>query len=426
MNKAYHFFLLAFLLLSISCQRHNNVVKILKVTEHNSAKVSDSALFRILERETGLKIEMSYDLNEEVAIERLWNKTIDMAIIPSNTIVSDTYGNEDESSIRTVLPLLPRFLMILTSPGIHVSNLKELLENNVVLYEDMSAMDSVFFENLFLAFNINPAKVVARAVENQNLKAQLNPAAVYVGLTHLHNPFVLKLVEKGWSMFSLDKVSNYGHGSNAEGFQMAFPWAYPFVFPKSFYEGQPEEPALTVAIQDVLVTRDDFDDETVYKIVETLIEHKANLVRQNNIYQLLPTEINNKSLSFPLSKGTLHYLNRDKPSIWFKYANMIWPLLSMLAILAGAFASFQKRLKRRLKERADTYYAELIKIRSNAIYDGDGSLNEELLEELRQVRNKAFHALKSNKLLADESFSIFLKLYQEIADEIQQKSESNQ
>jgi hypothetical protein len=342
-----------------------------------------------------------------------------MAIIPNNTIV-----NDNDFSIRTVLPMLPRFLMILTSPGTRAENLKELLENNVVLYEDMSAMDSVFFEKLFLVFNINPAKVESKIVDSLDLNGKANPPTVFIGLTHLHNPFVFQLVEDGWSLFSLDKVSNYGRGSSAEGFQMVFPWAHPFIFPKSFYEGKPKEPVLTVSIRDVLVCRPDFDDEIVYQIVKALIENKADLVRHNNIYQLLITEIDMRSLSFPLSKGTLHYLNRDKPSAWLRYTNMIWPLLSVIAILAGAFASFHQRLKKRQKERVETYYSELMKIRSRAIDDGDNNLHEELMEDLLQIRIRAFNALKNNKLLADESFSVFLKLYQEIANEIQQKFEN--
>ena len=99
---------------------------------------------------------------------------------------------------------------------------------------------------------------------------------------------------------------------------------------------------------------------------------------------------------------------------------MLWPTLSVLAILLGAAASLHQRLKRQLKDRIDRYYADLLNIRSQ-VFD-DNSNKELLMEELRSVRSRAFNALKSNKLVADESFNIFMRLYQEIADEIQNKS----
>ena len=414
MNKIFCFFLIVVAFIGVSCQQKSQTLTILKVTEHGSARVSDSAIIDVLQSETNLKVKILYDLDEEVALKRLRNKTIDMAIIPSNTSVRDS-----DYFVRTVLHLLPRFLMVVTKPGIKAASLKDLMENNAVLYEDMSLMDSVFFEKLFLSFNINPAKVDRNIVDKTRLNSGINQSAVYIGLTHIHNPFVLRLLDEGWSFFPLDKVSNFGRGSSAEGFQLAFPWAYPFILPKYFHEGKPEEPVLTIAIRDVLVCREDFDEEIVYQLVRTLLENRASLVRKNNIYQLLPNGIERDGLSFPLSKGTLHYLNRDKPSIWLRYANMIWPILSVIAILAGAFASFQKRLKRQFKERIDTYYADLIRIRSQAIDDGDNSLKDELLEDLLAVRNRAFNALRNSKLIADESFNIFLKLYQEIVDEIQ-------
>ncbi len=417
MNKTLLLLFLSLLVFAGSCNRNKKEkLTILKITEHGSAKVSDSAIIKVLENHTNLNVQILYDLNEEVALDGLRKKTIDMAIIPSNTIV-----NENEMSIRTVMPLLPRILMIVTKPGSKAGTLKDLLENNFVIYEDMSRMDSLFFNKLFRSFHIDPKKINGTLVGNYTLKDPNGSASVYIGLTHLHNPSVLKLLESGWSLFSLDKVSRLGHGSAAEGFQMAYPWAYPYVFPKDYYAGKPDEPVLTVAIHDVLVSRNDLEPEKVYEVVSTLIENKSNLVRQNDIYTQLETDISKCRMSFPLQKGTINYLNRDKPSIWVRYANMLWPVLSVLAIFWGAIVSFQKRLKKQLKERIDKYYSELLHIRGKAFDDKYEGSKEELLEKLMHIRSRAFNSLKNNKLVADDSFIIFLRLYQEILDEIATK-----
>ncbi len=173
-----------------------------------------------------------------------------------------------------------------------------------------------------------------------------------------------------------------------------------------------------------MVCREDFNARTVYEVVGSLIENKASLVRQNNIYALLETEIDRQNLSFPLHRGTLDYLNRDKPSIWVRYAATIWPVLSVIAILLGALASFHKRLKHQLKERIDKYYDELLLIRSKAFDEKDEDSAEELMEEMQRIRSRAFESLKNNKLVADNSFMIFLRLYQEIAGEIAGKDKA--
>ncbi len=203
-------------LLAVSCGNGGRKsLTILKITEHGSARVSDSAIISLLESQTDISVKMLYDLEEEVALRKLADKTIDMAIIPSNTLIK-----KDEFSVSTVMPLLPRLLMVLTKPGTQACNLKELLENNLVFYEDMSAMDSLFFRDIFQSFNINPAKVKGELISDRSVNHLSGTSSVYIGLTHVHNPFVTKLLESGWTLFSLDKVSQYGHGSAVEGFQM--------------------------------------------------------------------------------------------------------------------------------------------------------------------------------------------------------------
>ena len=414
MKKLLFLFFISFLIIGASCNRKSKrTLTILKITEHGSAKVSDSAIIKVLESHTDLNVQLLYDLNEEVALTGLREKTIDMAILPSNTIIE-----ENDKNIRTVMPLLPRLLMIVTKPGTKGGTLKDLLENNSVLYEDMSRMDSIFFKKLYRSFKIDPAKIKGSLISDYMFNDQNGSASVYIGLTHLHNPYVLKMLEAGWSLFSLDNPALNGHGSAAEGFHMAFPWAYPYIFPKDFYAGKPDKPVLTVAIRDVLVARDDFDPEKVYEVVSTLIQNKSMLVRQNDIYNLLETNINRQNLSFPLQQGTLNYLNRDKPSIWVRYANMLWPVLSVIAIIWGAIVSIQKRLKKQLKERIDKYYSDLLHIRSKAIDEKYEGSKEDLLEKMMKIRSRAFNSLKNNKLIADDSFVIFLRLYQEIYDEI--------
>ncbi len=388
---------------------------LLKVTELGSAKISDSAIVNVLRKQINKNIEIKYDLSEDIALKSLSNKTVDLAIIPNNTSIDDP-----ELEVRTIVPLLPRILVLMGHkiPEYQEGDLKGLLENNTLIYEDMSRIDSIFFKDLFTNFNIDAQKISGYTAKNIDINNWSDSCFVYVGLTHLHNPLMIKLIDLGADFISIDKVSNLGKGSSAEGFKLTFPSSYPFILPKSFYKGIPDRPILTIAIRDILVGLSDLDKTVVYDIAKTIIENKAQLIQFDNIYNMLETQFSENNYSFPLHQGTEQYLTRNRPSLWTRYAAIIWPFVSMVAIFASAFASFQNRMRVRRKLRIESFYKVLLRIRKRAIEDKENNNTEELLAEMENLRSKAFDALMDNKLLARESFKIFLELYSEIKVEI--------
>jgi hypothetical protein len=230
-----------------------------------------------------------------------------------------------------------------------------------------------------------------------------------------------KLIDNRAKFFSLGKVTEVGAGSSVEGLNLIFPYLYPFILPKSFYNGEPEKPVLTIAIPDILVARSDLDNTTVYEVAEALTENKSQLIQYDNIYNLLDKDYGNQQFSFPFHTGAKKYLDRDKPSIWTQYAKIIWPFVSMLALLIGALASVHNRIRQRKKIRIETLYFSLLKIRQQAFDKPDEVEKNRLMEEMQRLRSSAFDALMHNKLVANESFSIFLNLYHEVVQEINSK-----
>lgn len=220
---------------------------------------------------------------------------------------------------------------------------------------------------------------------------------------------------------ALLKVTEVGVGSSVEGLNLIFPYLYPFILPKSFYNGEPEKPVLTSAFPDILVARSDLDNSTVYEVTEALIDNRARLIQHDNIYNLLDKDYGNQQFSFPFHTGAIKYPNRKKPSIWMQYAKIIWPFVSMLALLIGALASVHNRIRQRKKIRIETIYFSLLKIRQQAFDKPDESEKDRLMKELQGLRSSAFDALMHNKLVANESFSIFLNLYHEVMQEINSK-----
>ena len=410
---SYFFLLFGFVIITSSCNNNKKSLNLLKVTEKGASKLSDSALVKILKEETNLEIKITHTLSEDFAVKQLRTGDIDLLIMPNSII--DEKINFD---FRTIAPLLPRILMVLTNEKKEVKDLKNLLENNIVIYEEMSRLDSLFFKRLYENFDIDEEKIKTKSITDLDLEKESDSSFVYVGLTHLHNLNVRNLVNHNWSMFSLDDVQNYGMGSKLEGFAMNFPSAYPFILPMSVYKGNPKQPILTLAIKDVLICKEELEEDLVYQIMETLIEKKSQLVFINNSYNLLDFDFEKQLLSFPLHEGTKNFLERNKPSIWMRYINMAWPILSILVIFIGAFTSFKRRLKKKNKENIENYYTSLLEIREKSSHIDSDSEIKELLNDMKLLRSRAIEALANNKFDSGESFNIFLALYTEIKNDL--------
>jgi len=400
----------------LSCTNSDKELVILKVSELGPAKVADSTLATVVEEELQQKIRVEYTLFEDTALKRLKDHEVDLAIVPNNTT-----GCSKENNLRTVIPLLPRLLIILAYniPEAHDIPINELLEKHNVLFEEMSRLDSTFFRTFFTTFNItSPNTSSYFFVHDIDGEKWRDSSFVYIGLTHIHNPVMRTLLEHGAEFVTLDDVNNLGKGSSVEGLRAAYPKLKPFIIPKTIYLGEPKEPVLTIAITDILVACKDLDNYLVYDIVKTLNDKRSQLISEDNTYNLFDPRTSDFLLSFPLHKGTIAYQNRDKPSVWTRYASIIWPFLSIIAIIAGALASLRRHINQRKKMRIDLIYNELLTIRKRAFNNQDESSREQLFKELRSIRAKAFDALVNNKLSANESFIIFLSLYSEVVEEI--------
>jgi hypothetical protein len=416
MNKFLFLSISIITILFSSCVEEKRTLKLLKVTEYSSSKVSDSALIKILKEDKDLDIDISYTLFEEYALNQLNEKKVDLVIIPNNVVSNNL-------KIKAITTLLPRILMIFTNKRTEVTDLKELFEAGTVYFEDRSILDSVFFKKLYYNFNIDEKKITSKTAEEINFNTENDSLMVYVGLTHINNILVKKMTDHNWSFFSIGDIDNFGKGSRVEGFTMMNTSSYPFVLPKSVYRGKPEKSILTIAIKDILICREDLDENVAYQIPETLIENKSHLIYLNSAYNLLDFDFENQVLSFPLHQGTRNYLERNKPSIWMRYVNMAWPILSILVIFIGALTSFNRKLRKKRKENIEKYYSSLLLIREKSEHLETSNEMTELLHELRTLKSKAIESLANNKFDSGESFNIFLALYTEIKSDLDEDLE---
>jgi len=103
---------------------------------------------------------------------------------------------------------------------------------------------------------------------------------------------------------------------------------------------------------------------------------------------------------------------------------MAWPILSILVIFIGGLTSFRRNLKKKRKESIEKYYTSLLLIKEKSEHLDKFTDIENLLKDLGLLRSKAIEALANNKFDSGESFNIFLALYSEIKNDLNEMMET--
>jgi len=132
-------------------------------------------------------------------------------------------------------------------------------------------------------------------------------------------------------------------------------------------------------------------------------------------------EINTDNLRFPLHDGVKMYLDRAKPSFLQKYAEVMALIITITVLLFGGLTSLSNWQKQRKKDRIDVYYQKVINL-DPAINDAKSSHQLHNIEtQLFFIRDEAFDLLIKEKLSADESFNIFLRVLETSISRIHKK-----
>jgi hypothetical protein len=203
-----------------------------------------------------------------------------------------------------------------------------------------------------------------------------------------------------WRLFSLDDIDFAGRGSSVEGFCQYYPRAYPYIIPKNVFGQYPEKPVYSLAMDMLLVTHAGSDSRWVHDLTRDILEGRHYLSQENVLFARVREHFDRDVLNFPLHEGALDYLDRNEPSFFERYAEAFGVVFSIIVVFAGILSSL-KRLK---KERIDKYYRQAMKIDN--------------LEDLNKLEEKAIDHLEKDRLSADESFSIFLKIIEKRKQEL--------
>ncbi len=341
-------------------------------------------------------------------VDSLLAGSADLAIIENHTPVED--------SITSILPFYPQILHILYLSDEEVTDFKTLVEGRKLFIGLEGSGTNRFMQNLFRFFD----------VDQSQLELTDNPfdMEVYASFGDIIKDDNLAGLES-FKLFGFDDVDRFGRGSIAEAICLKYPQMKPFIIPQSTYRQLTPHPVLTIAVDAVLVSISDLPDEAAYQLTKKLFQNHQEF---NSISPLIYLDLTERFdpnlLNFPLHLGSRRYLDKDKPTFFERYAEVIGVLFSVVIALISALLSLAKWRNQAKKDRIDVFYEKIMEIKIGIPKLRSSREVRSKIIELQNEQDKAFQLLIDEKLQANESFRIYMEFNKEIIQSLSIRSKA--
>lgn len=225
-----------------------------------------------------------------------------------------------------------------------------------------------------------------------------------------------------YRMISLGEPDSLGQGSTAESTTLLNPRLRIFVVPARLYGADiTPEATVALAVDKLLVARNDVSDATIYNLISEVIRLRPALAAtEPTLFQGLDKEFDSSDSTFVLHPGSQAYIERNEPNVYERYSGVAEVVVTIFFALFSGFIAAVRIYGIRRKNRIDTFYAEAIELRTSINHDSSDSERTDVISRLRVLEMRAFKLLVDEKLAADESFRIFITLINDIIRELKE------
>jgi hypothetical protein len=311
---------------------------------------------------------------------------------------------------RLVTPLYDEVLHILVAESLadQVASIYDLRDRRVAVGTPGSGTRQLS-ERVLAHFGVTvgeEVEVTPDAASEALVAGEIDAAFI---LTAIPSPLIGKLASSGAVRFlSLGDAQEYGN--EADGLELVFPAIKATTIPRSTYVRFPVEPVRTVAVSALLVARRDLDEDLVRAITTTIFGHRAGAGGlegdERVVAQRIHEDYRPSAYLIPFHEGSVGYYLREEPPFFVEYAEAMSLAFTLLVGAYSGYIALREWMKRRMKNRIDAYLIEV----EEEISDLQSLSLDELFEHreaLDRIRHRAFSDLVSERLLADQSFTIF-------------------
>lgn len=355
-------------------------------------------------------------------VNAMLEERTDFALIQNDLHLPDSIAAE----IRTVTPLYPQVLFILFDSSITAKNLPDLVHGRRIGVGPRHSGVQGFVKNMLHEFHVdtNQCRFIYTSYDKNKIGDSID---VSCALTGFNNPSITQQIdEKRAQIWSFDPVEQLGHGASTEGFCMKYPYAMPYILPVRLYRDYPDKPLLTLAVSNVLVTRTSTDPVIVYDVVKQLKDHREALMNRNILFAGLPLVESNMATSrYPMHEGARMYQERDRPTFFERYAEVLGLIVTIFTVLASALFGIIQLKSLRSDRRREKYHFKLYDLQRRLEFTYDMPTLLELEKELRALWKEFIAAADKHLIRVDSDFHALRTAMKETEDILYNKKTEN-
>jgi len=367
----------------------------------------------------GLKYQVQADSITQGSLARakaLKEGEVDFALVQNDIVLPDSSTHD----LRTVLRLYPQVLFIVYPPTVKAATLQDLFAGRRIGVGPHDSGVQPFLKRLCEEFNIDTTtcKFIYTSYEENVLNDSIE---ISCSLTGFNNARIRQMVNQGARIWNFDSLDRLGRGASVDGFCMKYLYAQPYVLPMRLYGDYPIIPIVTLAVDNILITNEKTDDVVVYDFIQYLLTNREALANKNALFTALPVNEGTTLSRFPLHDGVRQYYDRDRPTFFERYSDLLALALGIVTILSSAYLGFYQ-LRRQISERRlDKFRFRLLDLQRKLEFTYDLPTLLALEQHLRSLWKEMIEAARTRKIKADKEFEVLRTLFKETEDELHHK-----
>jgi len=361
----------------------------------------------LLDKDSGFRLDITTQRHSgAAALDMLLAGEADIALV-SNYLPY-------REGVATVMPLYPSVLHVAYREGMDPSSGYSLLNDASIFAGAEGSASRLMFERIAERVGLSADAYSYVDLEDDPSSASPDIVVVFAPISPQRAAQL-----DGYKLFSFGAPSDIGRGSIVDAAALLNPPLRPFIIPASTYGPANAGPVVTVAVDKILVVRNDLNASVVYDLINTIRRSRPALsATRPGLFAQITDDFDVNDSTFVLHAGTQDFLQRAEPTVYERYSGVAEVVVTlMIALVSAALFGF-RILKMRRKNRIDRFYATAIEIRNSI--SGSATADERTLaaEKIRKLQDTAFDQLVDEKLSADESFRIFVTLSNDVLAQI--------
>lgn len=310
------------------------------------------------------------------------------------------------SDIATVMPLYPTVLHVAYRKDRPADTIKDLVSGARTYAGPPGSSSRFLFERIAAQFEMS-------GDDFTYVDAGDDEVDVFVVFAPIAPDRMQGLED--YVLFSMGRPQDIGSGSAIDSATLLNPQFKAFIIPARTYGEITPEPVVTVAVDQLLVARRDLDRAAVYDLASDLVSLRPALAAlRPGLFRKISEDFDPSSSTFIIHPGAQDYTQRDAPTVYERYSGIAEVAITILIAVISAVLGGIRIYRIRRKNRIDTFYSAVMKIRNSISKTLTNDERQEKANEIRALQSTAFDMLVDEKLAADESFRIFFTLSNDV------------